>query len=372
MRGYDYTIDYRNRFFEVVKAFDYKRSQLRGSFTLVFEGIEMKLQSPKPNFRNIAWEWNSRLNSLERQLDNLQADLVKMDTLSNFFYRQLREINKNMQDKTVREREKVENDAHEKEWKKLRAYAKRNIRRAKEALSLGRDAHKVLVSSGIRTKRETSLKTFREVRSNLFQAVRRLEKFAHSTQLFVSLENEQTIPQEIKKMRERHEDVTDKLATISKKVERRIRQNTSLQEISWEWESKYADMSYDLEALTDDFDNIKLMIQNYYEKSRYHIAKIISIDTRALENQEQTKHEAKFESIYKQIQTIRDDITKDLRFGEDAYQVLINAARRKNTEEAIAQLASIRQKLERDLKALGVALNDLATLFKGEKKVAKK
>jgi hypothetical protein len=369
MSGYNFTIDYRNRFFERVKAFDHKRAQIKSSYTLVFENLEMKLQSPKPNFANIASEWKTRLNSLDHQLDALKHEITKMDTLSKYFYRQLGEMNGKMKNKKVREREKEANEKHQREWKILRAYAGRNLKRADSAIATGRDAHMVLVGSGIRTKRETALKTLREVRHDLFSAMRRLERFANSTEILFSLEHEDLVPDEIKKMQKRRNGVDDKLKVISRAMERQLNQKgRQLQEISWAWESKYADLRYDLEALADDFENIKSLAQKYHDKSAYHIEKIVDATLREEEVENQKAHEAKLEKLYKQIAKIRQNISQDLRYGDDAYQVLINAARRRQIGDAVAKLADIRSKLQRSLKELEGALTDLLDLFTHEKK----
>jgi hypothetical protein len=329
----------------------------------------MKLQSPKPNFANIASEWKTRLNSLDHQLDALKHEITKMDTLSKYFYRQLGEMNGKMKNKKVREREKEANEKHQREWKILRAYAGRNLKRADSAIATGRDAHMVLVGSGIRTKRETALKTLREVRHDLFSAMRRLERFANSTEILFSLEHEDLVPDEIKKMQKRRNGVDDKLKVISRAMERQLNQKgRQLQEISWAWESKYADLRYDLEALADDFENIKSLAQKYHDKSAYHIEKIVDATLREEEVENQKAHEAKLEKLYKQIAKIRQNISQDLRYGDDAYQVLINAARRRQIGDAVAKLADIRSKLQRSLKELEGALTDLLDLFTHEKK----
>jgi len=369
LKGYDYTLDYRNKFFEKLKSFEHKRSQLRNSFTLVFEGIEMKLQTPKPNFRSLAWEWEGRLGTLEHQIQRLQEDIITMDTLSKNFYRQLRQMNDNMKDKIVKEREKIMNEQHEKEWKILRAVAKRNMHRAKGAAAIGRDAHKVFIGSGIRGKRETALKTMREVRSTLFHAMRRLEHFSHSTEILFTLENDDHLLEEIKKMDERREEVATKLDVIAKKMKNNLEgKDVNLNEISWRWESKYADMSYELESLGDDFENIKKLTQLYYDKSVYHTNKINTPSIQAEENKNQEQHQIRLGELYKRIDSIKVKIANNIRFGEDAYQVLINAARRKHTTEALAQLTAIRKKLSEALEELKEANKDLKAIFDGKKK----
>lgn len=364
MQGYDFTIDYRNRFFERLKSFEHKRAQIKSSFSIVFESLEMKLQSPKPNFRNISWEWTSRLDALEHQVEGLQKELVKMDTLSKFFYRQLKDMNNKMKDTTIKTREKRANEVHEKEWKKQRAYAKRNMDRIRKVIEMGRDAHKVFVSSGIRTKRETALQAMREVRHELFSNVRRLEKFAHATELLMSLEREDLIPDEIKNMEERREVVVKKLDKISRIMHRQLKEKgKNLQEISWQWESNYMDMRYELEALSDDFENIKTLTKAYQDKSAYHIEKIVMPDIRDKENETQKAHQAKLDKIYEKIAKIREDITQNFRFADDTYQVLINSARRRQTTEAIESLTNIKTKISDSLVDLKNTLNGLLALF---------
>lgn len=372
MRGYDYTIDYRNRFVERLKSFENKRAQIRSSFALVFETLDLKLKSPAPNFRNLAWEWEARMRSLKRQVDDIQAELVKMDTLSKHFYRQLHEMTTHMKDSVIKERERYATELHEKDWKKWRAYAKRNIDRAYRAIKSGEDAHKVFVSSGIRTKRETAIKTMQEVRHNLFGALRRLERFANATSLLMSLEQEDLIPKEIRKMEKRRRDVEKGLATIAKTMTRQLTQKDRLlQEISWSWENDYLDVRYELESLADDFDNVKNLTQAYYNKSAYHIEKIVDPTIREEENEEQKAHQAKLDKIYGRITKIRDEIAKNFRFADDNYQALINAARRRQISHSVEKLTEIKKKIDASLLDLKGALADMLGLFVSEKQKAK-
>ncbi len=368
IQGYDLTINYRNRFFERLKSFEHKRAQIKSSFNLVFETLEMKLQSPEPNFRNIAWEWDSRMRSLERQVQDLEAELVKMDTLANFFYKQLRDISLKITDSTMRVREKLATKNHETEWRNWRAYARRNMERTKNAILMGKDAHKVFVASGIRTKRTAALKATREVRQALFASMRRLERFSNAVQLLTSLEQENLIPEEIRKMEVRRESIVKRLHQIAKTMEGQLNdKGRELQEISWKWESKYADMRYDLESLSDDFENLKLLTKNYYDKSFFQMEKIVNKNIREQEDEAQKAHEAKLEKIYAKVAQIRKTIVQDFRFSDDTYLVLINSARRREVGKAIESLKQIRTKIANSLIDLRDTLKELRILFTPEK-----
>ncbi len=192
----EYAISQQIKLSESIRSFEFLRSETEKILIGGFKEARIGLNAEKKivSFKNIAFEWNARLNNVKYQLETMQQDLSEIKEEAAIYFKKLQAITDSIKDENIRKLEIKHNRIFKKEWNEIFGKGEKAMNELFKITQKGRDVHKVIINDGLRQEGKNSLQAIQALQKEYRSSFDTLFVFTCAAIKKISVKNADVYP----------------------------------------------------------------------------------------------------------------------------------------------------------------------------------
>lgn len=170
-------LNYGDNLKDAIEKFEGTRQDFAEEVAESVDNTSEKLSEENPDLPEVATDWESQWNSIQRKFQTLEDEFSDVGKKSEEYFNQLEELSSGINDESIKSSELRKNKELKNKWTEAYIEASDNIQKIRDVLIEGNDFHRVLVASSIRQKIEENIIELQSISARAKTLMAELEKF---------------------------------------------------------------------------------------------------------------------------------------------------------------------------------------------------